>query len=188
MKKFLIALILFTCISAVSLFAWEPNDLTKYPPCMTAKSWILNFGVGFYDFQYLGNSDYTWVPPIRLSFDRNVALGDKNLPFFFGGIVTYSGLGYKGHGENWYYSTIGLGVRCGYHFNWGVDKLDTYAVTTGGWALHTGDTDFAVTKIGYPMIGVGAGARWFLNDFFGFWAETGFSTHSYFDIGLAFKF
>ena len=191
MKKILILLVIFVCFSTISLFAWEPSDLTKYPPCMTEKDWIINFGIGFGNFGNLVDSNYIYVPPIRLSFDRNVAMGEQKLPFFFGGIVNYSGHGYKyNHPEikDYYYSVIGLGVRCGYHFNWGIDNLDTYAVATGGWAVFTGDIDLAPTRIGHPMIGANIGARWFINKNFGFWLETGYNTHSIFDIGLSFKF
>jgi len=200
MKKLALVLILFVCFSTVglapSLFA--EMDLTSFPSCMDENSWILNFGLGLGGIEHLSYSNAIWVPPLRLSFDRNAALGDNGLPFFFGGLVTYSGKGYRNHQvyENWrwtsknvYYSTIGMGFRCGYHFNWGVDMLDTYAVSTAGWAIHTGDRDvFVGNKVGHPVFGVQIGARWFLNDLFGFWAETGWNGLSWFDLGISLKF
>jgi hypothetical protein len=171
-------------ISAVSLFAWEPNDLTKYPSSMNGNTWILNFGVGYYPVGNVGG-DYIYVPPLRLSLDKNVPIGDRNLPFFIGGVLTYSGEGYR---DSWYYSRIGFGGRFGYHFNWGVDKLDTYAVTTAGWVFYAGDDDWIPNPVGYLLFGVTLGARYFISEGFGFWAEVGYNSFSYFDIGLAFKF
>jgi len=188
MKKIFILLVLFVCFSTVSLFAWEPSDLTKFPSCMTDKNWILNFGFGFDDnIEFMGRSGYTWVPPIRLSFDRNIGLGDQKLPFFFGGIVTYSGLGRKDQHVDWYYSNIGLGFRCGYHFNWGIDNLDTYAVATGGYVIRLSDNEIH-TSGSSTLFSVNIGVRYFFNGFFGVWAETGYGTHGVFDIGIAFKF
>jgi len=192
MKKIIILLVLFICFNTVglkpSLFAGE-MDLTKFPSCMTDKNWILNLGFGLGNVGNLGHSNYTWFPSTRLSFDKNVGLGEQKLPFFFGGIVTFSRDVYKDRYHDWYNNNIGLGFRCGYHFNWGVDNLDTYAVGTSGWVVRTGNNEINPPK-GSPMFGVGVGVRWFLNDFFGFWAESGFSAHQLFDfdIGLAFKF
>ncbi|MCL2759923.1 MAG: hypothetical protein FWD22_06885 [Treponema sp.] len=191
MKKIIFILVIFFVVSAVSLSAWEGKDLTKFPPCMNEKNWILNLGIGLGldSFDHIGD-DKIWFPPVRLSFDKNVGIGDNNLPFFFGGIIRYTGHGHKKH--NYYYHVIGLGFRAGYHFNWAVDKLDTYAVTTAGWTVYAGDNDWAPSKAGSAMVGVNLGARWFVSDGFGFWVEAGtghildFVPH--FDIGFAFKF
>ena len=192
MKRLSLFLLLLLVIAGIS-FAWEAEDLTKFPPCMNDKNVILNFGIGFngYFFDYIGNKYYTYVPPIRLSFDFNKGLGDKALPFFFGGLVVYSGHFFKNDILKWSYSDLRLGFRAGYHFNWGVDNLDTYAVTTTGWTIRFSDQKY---KEYYErnfsdlfLFDIGFGARWFVNEFFGFWAELGYGS-SWLNVGLSFKF
>jgi len=185
MKK--IFLILFLVgIAGTSLFAWEAKDLTKFPSCMDAKSWILNLGMGLSDLDKFGDG-YIYIPPLRLSLDRNIAIGDNNLPFFAGGTFGYTGYGYKGHDhkKKFFYHDFSTGGRFGYHFNWGVKNLDTYAVTTAGYIFYGGDHK---KDIGKFFWGVNAGVRYFVSKGFGFWAEAGFNTFSYLDVGFAFKF
>ena len=188
MKKLLMVLVLLVCLTGVTVFAWEPEDLTKYPSFMEAGDLILNFGVGLGSVEYLFNKDYVWIPPIRLTFDWNTPLGDAGLPFFMGGLLGYQGHFYK-HSD-YHYHNIPIGFRFGYHFNWDVDNLDTYAVTTAGTILRLGsgykDDKFNLFK--WINIGVNVGARYFVSDWFGFWAEAGFTSFSYLDIGFAFKF
>jgi len=188
MKKALFVLFLLSGFAAVSLSAWEPGDLLKFPPGMNEKNWIINLGVGFGD--KIGTTDnFTYLPTFRLSFDKNVGIGDKKLPFFFGGLIGYAGYGYDGYGYKWFNHRIPLGFRAGYHFNWGVKNLDTYAVTTAGYVLNifTGD-DWGRKSYSSFLFDIDIGVRWFLNDFFGFWAEVGFGTLSYIDLGISFKF
>ena len=187
MKRILLSLVLFAGIGYASLFAWEAEDLMKFPPCMDKSSWILNLGVGFhgYGLAYLGRNDFFWIPPVRLSFDKNVALGDNGLPFFFGGLVSYSGYGWKKH---YFRHRIGAAFRCGYHFNWDVDRLDTYAVTNFGANIHFSDDDFMPNPLEWVNIGINIGARYFVTDWFGFWAEAGVGSYYSVDIGIAFKF
>jgi len=191
MKKLLLILVVL-CITGTSLFAWEPNYLTKFPLGQNGKNWILNLGMGFPDFNKY--KDVYYVPPVRLSLDKNVEMGDKKLPFFFGGILIYEGHGYKElkwsyakgyYYENVYYHDFSIGGRVGYHFNWGVNNLDTYAVSTVGWVIQTGD----YIDPGLFLYGVNIGARYFVSKGFGFWVEGGFNTSNVnLDIGLAFKF
>jgi hypothetical protein len=188
MKKILLCLFIFALIGGASLFAWEPNDLTRYPKCLEQDPWQLNFGFGLGNFPEYSGGGYYWFPPIRLTFDRSTPLGDKQLPFFFGGLVGFSAHGYNGNDhKRYFWGCIPLGVRVGYHFNWGVDNLDTYAVSTFGWRVYFGDMVYKY-GINDMMIDVNVGARWFLNDWFGFWAEGGYSPFSFLSIGLAFKF
>jgi hypothetical protein len=186
MKKLLLALVVIF-ITGASLFAWEPEDLTKFPIGQDGKSWILNFGIGFRDTDYF-SKNYTYILPLRLSLDKNVGMGDKKLPFFIGGILGYSGWGYRVntfyYKNDYFYHDILMAGRFGYHFNWDVKNLDTYAVTTAGWIVYAGDYD----RYGKYLIGVNIGARYFVNNWFGFWMETGINAFSWFDIGLAFKF
>jgi len=172
MKKFSVFCILFLIFSGVFVFSWEPNDLTKFPPSMKAGDLIANLGVGLYSPSYRNNGSY--IPASHFSLDGNVGFGEKKLPFFIGGAVNY-------WGYNLDYHHLSIGARFGYHFNWGVDKLDTYAVATSGWIIH-------FREGGWPLFGVNIGARYFLNSWFGFWAEAGYSSLSLFDAGITFKF
>jgi len=188
MKKLLLAII-FIGIATVSLSAWEPNDLTKYPSFTKEGDWILNLGIGLGEIVDT-SSDYIYIPSIRLSFDRNTPLGDRKLPFFFGGIVSYSGHGWK---DIWFEHRITTGVRFGYHFNWGVDKLDTYAVTSAGWVFIARDAKYNYDEykgIGHFLFDIDVGARYFISDRFGFWVELGYGylPLSWFDIGISFRF
>jgi len=196
MKKALLVLTLLFISTTISISAWEPEDLTKFPPCMSADDWILNLGFGLNaDWINSIGEDYYSLPTFRLSFDKNVPLGDQKLPFFFGGLVGYSGNGYNHKDYGWHHHRIPLGFRVGYHFNWGVDNLDTYAVATAGYIIgFTDNKDFKYkTKFRddfYTNINIGA--RWFINNGFGFWAETGFGSLFHlsfsFDLGISFKF
>jgi hypothetical protein len=185
-KKLILSLVLFFGVAGATLFSWEANDLTKFPAFTKDGDWILNLGVGFGSRVYSGN-DYIYIPPIRFSFDRNTGLGDKKLPFFFGGLVGYSGEGRDNKWDDWFVHKITAGFRVGYHFNWGVERLDTYAVSTAGWIFHAGDFNY-FSKYGSFMFGVNAGVRYFVTDWFGFWAEVGYTSLSVFDIGISFKF
>ena len=184
MKKLIFVFLILIGLVAAPVFAWDPEDLTTYPSCTKAGDIVLNLGVGFGYPGTIGG-DYIYVPPIRLTGDYNIAIGEKNLPFFAGLLVGYSGYGYK---NDYYYSRIPVGGRFGYHFNWGIDKLDTYAVTVAGWIIHAGDGIPDNAKIGWPMIGINVGARYFVTDWFGFWAEVGYTSLSFADIGISFKF
>jgi len=185
MKKLFLVVLLIGIAAALlpsSLSAWEANDLTKYPSFTKDGDWILNLGIGF-------PGRYGFIPPVRLSFDRNTALGDQKLPFFFGGHVGYSGYGYLDKNK-WFVHRIPVGFRFGYHFNWAVPNLDTYAVTTAGYVFHIGTGEYRgyYSEFGDFMIGVNIGARYFISKGFGFWLEAGYTSFSFLDIGLSFKF
>ncbi|GBU26607.1 hypothetical protein R84B8_00117 [Treponema sp. R8-4-B8] len=200
MKKLFFVLIVF-CIAGTSLFAWEPQDLTKFPLGQDGKSWLLNFGIGFDSGIGLLGKDDTYIPPIRVSLDRNIGIGDKKLPFFAGGILCYSGYGYKYTGylsmlmskTEYFRNRLSLGGRFGYHFNWNIKNLDTYAVTTVGLTIITEETKYRNKSPdsnveGEFLFGIDLGARYYINNWFGFWAEIGYSANSFLDIGLTFKF
>ena len=184
MKKRLFIFVLIAVIAAGTVSAWEPSDLTKYPSCMDDGTWILNLGMGLGIPLYTG-SGYFYVPPIRLAVDRNTALSDNNLPFFFGGLFGYSSIGLK---NVWAVHRIIVGGRVGYHFNWGIDNFDTYAVTTAGWIIHAGNFGSYYNKAGDFLFGINVGARYFVADWFGFWAEVGYTSFSLLDFGISFKF
>jgi hypothetical protein len=183
MKKALLVLF-FAGLAGSLLSAWEPSDLTRFPACTKAGDLIFNAGLGF-DYPGPLGGDYIYILPIRATFDYNIAIGDNKLPFFAGGILGYSGYGYR---DEWFFSRISVGGRFGYHFNWGVDKLDTYAVGTAGWMIYAGEGMASQYQGGWPLYGINVGARYFITDWFGFWAELGFTSLSFADIGITLKF
>jgi hypothetical protein len=188
MKRFFLSIVLLAGFAGASLFAWNPSYLLTYPSCTKAGDWQLNFGVGLPN--HIFDEDYVFIPTARISFDKNTPLGGQGLPFFFGGIIYYRAEGWKNPitGNTDYTSRFSGGFRVGYHFNWGVDRLDTYIVSKAGVGIdfyHHRDNN----RVNYwPLFGTHLGARWYVNDWFGFWIETGYSPFSIFDIGLTFKF
>jgi hypothetical protein len=198
MKKLILGLMLSIGLTGVSVFAWEPEDLTKFPSGQEAGTKILNFGIGFWPdyFDWVNNDWLDWVvPSIHGTFDYNIAIGDRGLPFFAGALFGYSGYGHQkrhSYDRDWFIHNITFGGRFGYHFNWAVDNLDTYAVASTGWTVRA-SSDETIIKPPKPgiddfLFGITVGARYFVLDWFGFWAEAGFGTLFSVDIGLAFKF
>ena len=187
MKKLFLCIILFICITGASLFAWDPSYFLTYPKCANDDKWIFNFGIGLHFPSDFGSNDYIYIMPLRVSFDKNVPIGDNKLPFFFGGVVGYNGEGWK---NDWFTHKISAGFRAGYHFNFDIDNLDVYAVTTAGWTFfsHTNDNAPRSNRAGRLCFGSNLGARYFISENFGFWAEAGFNPFSWFDIGLTWKF
>ena len=192
MKKLLLSIVLLAGITAGSLFAWDPSYLLTYPKCTKGGDWQLNLGVGF---PWPGEDFKVFIPPVRVSLDKNTPLGDAGLPFFFGGLLAYRGNIWEPVSNTRYIiHNIDAGVRFGYHFNWDVDKLDTYAVTTAGFGFRLHNVEKGRVVPGYnawPVLGINLGARWYVTNGFGFWAELGLSHATslfpHADIGLVFK-
>jgi hypothetical protein len=196
MKKLMLGLILSIGLTGVSVSAWEPEDLTKYPSCMEAETKLINLGVGFgSEFYKYWKEDYIdiVIPPIRGTFDVNVPIGDKKLPFFIGGIFGYLGYGHNKDElvDEWFMHNFSFGLRFGYHFNWGIENLDTYAVGSLGWIVHASNDDTLYKVDPGPddlLFHINVGARYFVINWFGFWAEAAFGTLFSVDVGIAFKF
>jgi len=191
-KKLFVTIVLFVGIASISLYAWVPSDFAKYPSVTKPGNLLINVGVGFgghmRNDRYNFGADYIYVPPMQIAVDYNAPL--FGLPFFFGGLFGYSGYGFKGnlYMDEYYYSTIDLALRFGYHFNWGIDKLDTYAALKAGWSIFAGTNDYLPTAHGWLILGLNAGARFFFTNWFGIWAEVGIGSYYSVDLGLTFKF
>ena len=187
MKKILLIFVLAAVVSSANLFSWDPSYLATYPQCTKGGDWQLNFGIGF---PYAEEHFRVLVPPIRFTFDKNTPLGDKKLPFFFGGLVTYSANTWKDHNSKRHMiSYINTAVRIGYHFNWDVDRLDTYVVSKFGAGFRIDNSSLGGDKV-WPVVGTNIGARWYVSEKFGFWAEGGLGFHNLTpnaNIGFAFK-
>jgi hypothetical protein len=190
MKK-IAFLIILVSITGVSLFAWEPIDLTDYPRCTGAGNWLINVGIGMggnMGASYNYGADYITIPPIHATVDTNIPLG--GLPFFFGAFLDYQGSGFKGNQyiNKWFYSTLNLGARIGYHFNWGIDNLDTYALIKAGWSIYFGDTEWLPTDWGWPVLGLTVGGRYYFIPMLGAWLEAGIGSYYSLGLGVTLKF
>ena len=185
MKKVILAIVLFVGVSTAAMYAWNPGYLATYPKCTKGGDWQINLGIGL---PSLESGHTLYIPPVRLTFDKNTPLGKGKLPFFFGGLLTFSASKIKANDH--IVSNINAGFRFGYHFNWDVDRLDTYIVSNVGVGLKIANNKLEGNDAFWPAIGTNIGARWYVSDSFGFWAEGGFGFHDLtpnVNIGFAFK-
>ena len=85
--------------------------------------------------------------------------------------------------------TIIVAGRSAWHYGWKVKGLDTYAGLAPGLGFHhyqyKNDIDYASNTV-IPVLGVFAGASYFVSPKFGFNAEAGYDITN-FQIGLVFK-
>lgn len=196
MKKNILTLILCIGITGVSAFSFEARDLCTYPSAVPAGSFIINTGIGFNVPSY-GSMVF---PPVIVSLDYALPIG--GLPFSIGG--TFGIYGSSGENDiivasftdSWLF--MSFGGRFAYHFNWAIDKFDTYAVTSVGWTvvsgkreIHSGDKTvvpgYAETK-GHLLWGVSIGARYFFTRNIGAFMELGYGDLSFASLGVSFTF
>ena len=155
---------------------------------------IIQTGLGF---GVPGNhGDSTIVPPVSVAFDWAKALGKKDLPFSFGGIIgygrdldKYTSLGYK---TEIAYNYFLIGARIFFHFNLH-KELDLYAGLMFGYTIVSTNVTTSLpagtsvnTEGSYFTPGVVAGARYFLTDNLAIYGELGY-TFGYINGGVAFK-
>jgi hypothetical protein len=191
MKKLAIIGILGVVLGIGGLFA---VDLTKYPSAVPANSWTLDLGIGF---NSPAHGDLK-LPPISFSADYALPIG--GLPFFVGGIagIYMSGYdnNYVNYEQKWRYTVLDIGGRFGYHFNWDVDKLDTYALVTLGldmrfakvetkWSGHSESASDSDTDLFW---GFAIGGRYFFTPNIGAFLELGYSALSFATLGVTFHF
>jgi hypothetical protein len=192
MKKLSLCLLFTACLAGHSLAAL---DFFNYGAGLGQGNLLINAGIGF-GTPLFGD---TVVPPLSASVDYLYPL--NGMPLSFGGLIglTTSELdfSYGNYGYTYSYSMFTLGARMGWHFDFGVDKLDTYGTLTLGYiftsakAEYTGDwgafpkTDPVAT--GSFLFGINVGARYFFTDMIGAYAEVGFSAFSFLSLGVAVK-
>jgi hypothetical protein len=168
MKKILFSAVLCFVLAGASLFAFDPaTDLKKYPSAVPQGSFVLNGGIG------VGvAAGGVVVPPISVSGDY--ALPISGLPFFVGGnIAAYFGADLF---------DLGIGARFGYHFNFDVPNLDTYAVLTLGFNMNWAEK---FSPGFYP--GLGIGGRYFFTPNLGAFLELGYINWGFFTAGVTFR-
>ena len=95
---------------------------------------------------------------------------------------------------------IGLIARCAYHFDFDVKNLDFYSGVGFGFYYNLDEFEQTTTTINntsqgtlsresfvFPGFSMFSGARYYLNDTFGLYSELGFSTTSFFQLGVVFR-
>ena len=96
---------------------------------------------------------------------------------------------------------IGLIARCAYHFDFDVKNLDFYSGVGFGFYYNLDEFEQITTTINnntskvilppqsfvFPGFSIFSGARYYLNDTFGLYSELGFSTTSFFQLGVVFR-
>lgn len=200
MKKIIGCAAIMFCLAGASASAWDASYLLTYPKPIEKGNWLLDLGIGF----GLGGSN-TLIPPIL--FTAEYALPIADLPFTIGGLVGFAWShwesGDKSNKKNYWerdWIHIPVGFRIAYHFNWGVDKLDTYVTTTLGWdiAIYTGtyydgsgnkhDYDDEYNGVDYFLFGTHIGARYYFIPNVGAFLELGGYAPHYAALGVAFRF
>jgi hypothetical protein len=148
---------------------------------------VINAGLGFFPV-YLDFADAN-RPNLSLTgsfeyclfdefFDKNGALG-------VGGYLNYSSSkapSSDAAGFHRLFSVV-IGARAAFHYQF-AEKLDTYAGGLIGYDLRSYDS--ANTSSPFNP-GIFVGARYYITDFIGLFAETGFGVNVL-EAGLAFKF
>jgi hypothetical protein len=185
-KKILLGLLIgLTLVGSLSAVDWK-----GYPDPLRENKLFINAGIGF--GSGLGSGKLS-VPPIQVSADYVLPLG--GLPFTLGGMFGFSRYKSEPYGYTYTYTGLAFGARLGYHPDFGVDKLDTYATLTLGYysykakvktniaGMPSASSDFSRLLWG-PSIG----ARYFFTPLIGAYAELGWSDFSYINLGVALKF
>jgi hypothetical protein len=190
-KKRILGAFFFALVFGFPSFAFEGSDLITYPWVFPEDSLVINAGIGINSPVYGSIT----IPPLSGSVDYARPIG--GLPFSVGAIFGFYGSEWRTGGSNSYtesWGSMNFGGRLGYHFNWGVDKLDTYALVTLGWTIRSYEMKYTgqqrpaeVDSSGYFLWGLSVGARYFLSPNIGAFLELGYSSLSFASIGVSFK-
>jgi len=157
-----------------------------YAPVVADNNFFINAGVGFgptggYNLGIL---------PLSASVDFKLPIG---LPITVGGIVTYTTWKFSVNAISVTYTNIGLGGRAMYHLNL-IDKLDTYAGLTLGYAMQSAKMETGISydtsteAKSFFLWGGNIGARYFFTNLIGAYLELGYSSLQYVSIGASIKF
>jgi hypothetical protein len=149
-------------------------ELVDYPAYTSYGDLLINAGLGL-GVPFRGGIG---VPPLMASVDYAQPL--FGLPFTLGGMAAYSADKAGGTVNN-----LSLAFRIAYHADWlplWEDKLDVYAAGVFGFAIRFGETSPVAL-----VPGVVLGARYFLLDFLGVYAELGYTPLYIFSVGAVFR-
>ncbi|MCL2231407.1 MAG: hypothetical protein FWC01_09965 [Treponema sp.] len=187
MKKKIIVALLILAVTAGSAFAFDPMSAADG---IKDSSIFVNLGVG------IGGSSFTIViPPVGGSVDFLLpgALPLSVGAFFQMAIYERSWNGWLGYDKD-IYTYMAFGGRVAWHFDFGINNLDTYLGAALGWCLYTyeetftGNTASRTTDRSFFYYGGFVGARFFFTNNIGVWLEAGYSALTYASLGLALKF
>jgi hypothetical protein len=180
-------------------------DLDEYPSAVNRGSILLNIGAGYGTMINKGTK--TLVPPVIVSADYVLPIG--GLPFSLGLMAGFSSEYAKSTNvpyepdtsqrgsEEFNHYVFAAGGRFSYHFNWGVNKLDTYSTVTLGFLLNS--TNYKVEFPGQQsnsdsdsdflfLWGLNIGGRYFFTPHFGLFLDMGYTRLTVISLGTAFKF
>jgi hypothetical protein len=196
MKKCLLGMVI--CLAGIPAFG---VDLTEYPDDINKGTILFNIGAGY--GTDINKGTRTLAPPVITSIDCALPIG--GLPFSLGLMAGFSGEYTKDTdvpvsdsergNSNYNYYIFGAGGRVSYHFNWGVNKLDTSTTVTLGFLLSSwnytvetssekkADSDFDFL----PLWGLNIGGRYFFTPHFGLFLDLGYTRLTVVSLGLSFK-
>jgi len=188
-SKIIIALILFVSIvggaSAIE-FNWQ-----NYADCVKQGDILVNAGVGF-GTPVVGDMV---IPPIQASVEYVLPIA--GFPTSFGGLVGFTTSALDTVYSKYDYTGIAFGGRASWHFDLGIDKLDTYSSLTLGYfkfsmkdSPKAGYENYPKTEMDYSQFyyGFNIGARYFFTPVIGASLEIGYSALSYVAAGISLKF
>jgi hypothetical protein len=202
MKKCLWGILI--CLAGIPAFG---IDLTTYPGAINKGTVLLNIGAGY--GANINPLAKTLVPPVMVNADFALPIG--GLPFSLGLTAVFSGE-YEKHTDvpfetdpsekgnidiNYY--IFGVGGRFSYHFNWDVNRLDTYMTLTMGFLLNSWNGTIEPPKNlaqnnkndsaseFKPFWGLQIGGRYFFVPHFGVFLDLGYTRLTVVSMGLSFK-
>jgi len=180
-SKIIIALILFVSIvggaSAIE-FNWQ-----NYADCVKQGDILVNAGIGF-GTPVAGDMV---IPPIQASVEYVLPIA--GFPTSFGGLFGISTSSYDFLGSKSEYTYMAFGGRASWHFDLGIDKLDTYSSLALGYFMYSAkSSSIAATTVGSLYYGFNVGARYFFTPVIGASVEIGYSALSYLAAGISLKF
>lgn len=145
---------------------------------------LLNLGIGI-GSQFVAAGGSGGIPPVGLSFE--VGINNKISIGAYGG---YASTKVDVFVAEWTYTYIVAAARGSYHFDVGVEKLDPYAGVILGYNIASASTtanNMPEPKVGGPIYGAHAGARYLFTPGMGVFAEVGYGI-AWLNAGLTFKF
>ena len=178
MKRFL-PLILFFCL--LPLYAFE----VAYPPLMNNGTIFINTGVGFLGIHTDKKQENITVPMLTVSMDAAIPVA--GLPFTLGLITGYFSEDYSvgvGDMNDIHFDFIPIGARIGFHVDFDVPNLNTYAMLTLGAVIGLNDIENQYRF----WFGFGIGGRYFFHPNIGAFLELGFDSEQAIAAGVCFKF
>jgi hypothetical protein len=189
MKKTLLSLIL---LAAIHLAGMAQTAKSSASEAFNSGDNLLNVGIGL-GSPFFG-SGYSSSIPVNPTVTYEKGVTDA---ISVGGTVSYASSKYDFSGFGSAYSftenAVYVGVRGSYHFAKALqlsNKFDLYGGASAGYVIvsvsdNQGDVGSAASAVGYGLF---AGGKYYFAPKIGIYAEVGYESLSYLNVGLAFKF